>query len=272
MNKTLLLTLTILLLAGVTAAQQSHPDVRVRSVTTTLSSQALWQPPLDTSWQWQLSTPVDQSLKVKMYDIDLFDNGADVVASLHAKSRKVVCYIDVGTWENWRPDAKKFPKKVLGKHNGWPGERWLDIRQISILGPLMQARLDKCQAKGFDAVEPDNIDGYTNKTGFPLSYQDQLTYNLFIAEQAHARGLSVALKNDLDQIPDLLSFFDFALDEQCFQYRECDLLLPFIDANKAVFEVEYKLNRSQFCADANAMNFNSMKKHLDLGAWRKPCR
>lgn len=266
MNKTLALILIVPALACVAAAQQSRSDVHAPS------SQALWQPALNTSWQWQLSSPVDQSVKAKMYDIDMFDNGADVVASLHAKNRKVVCYIDVGTWENWRPDAKKFPKKVLGKHNGWPGERWLDIRQIAILEPLMEDRLDKCQAKGFDAVEPDNIDGYTNKTGFPLTYQDQLTYNLFIAEQAHARGLSVALKNDLDQIPDLLSSFDFALDEQCFQYNECDRLLPFINANKAVFEVEYKLNRSQFCPDANAMNFNSMKKHLSLDAWRKPCR
>jgi len=89
---------------------------------------------------------------VQMYDIDMFDNDASVVASLHHKGRKVVCYIDVGTWENWRPDAKKFPKFVLGKHNGWPGEKWLDIRSIDILGPIMQARMDLCQAKGFDAM------------------------------------------------------------------------------------------------------------------------
>jgi hypothetical protein len=271
MNNQLLLIPSIMLLVCTTAAQQPGSQAHAWPPTTP-SRQALWQPMLRTSWQWQLSTPVDQSVKVKMYDIDMFDNSAGVVASLHAKGRKVVCYIDVGTWENWRPDAKKFPKSVLGKHNGWPGERWLDIRQIAILRPIMEARFDKCQAKGFDAVEPDNIDGYTNDTGFPLTYQDQLTYNLFIARQAHARGLSVALKNDLDQIPDLLSHFDFALDEQCFQYQECDTLLPFINANKAVFEVEYKLNRDQFCPEANAMNFNSMKKHLSLNAWRRPCR
>jgi hypothetical protein len=136
----------------------------------------------------------------------------------------------------------------------------------------MKARMDLCKAKGFDALEPDNIDGYTNSTGFPLTYQDQITYNTFIANEAHARGLSVALKNDLDQIGDLLAIFDFALDEQCFQYNECSLLLPFISANKAVFEVEYKLNTNKFCPSANAMNFNSMKKHLSLDAYRVPCR
>jgi hypothetical protein len=136
----------------------------------------IWHPPLNTSWQWQLSTPVDEKVNVQMYDIDMFDNDASVVASLHKKGRNVVCYIDVGTWENWRPDAKKFPKSVLGEPvSGWPGERWLDIRRIDILGPIMRARMDLCQAKGFDGMEPDNVDGYTNDSGFPLTYDDQIS-------------------------------------------------------------------------------------------------
>lgn len=269
--KSILLSLTFLILAGSGWGQQprlhGHAQPSLPKPVATG-----WQPGLNTSWQWQLSTPVDQSVNVQMYDIDMFDNDASVVASLHAAGRKVMCYIDVGTWENWRPDAGQFPNSVKGKNNGWPGEKWLDIRQISILGPIMQARMDQCVAKGFDAMEPDNIDGYSNASGFPLSYQDQITYNTYIATQAHARGLSVALKNDLEQVGDLLASFDFALDEQCFQYNECNLLLPFISASKAVFEVEYKLNTSKFCPSANAMNFNSMKKKLSLDAYRVPCR
>src|SRR5579885_1635371 len=75
-----------------------------------------WQPALNTSWQWQLSGKVDQSFNVVMYDIDMFDNPASVVQSLHAAGRIVICYIDAGTWEKWRPDAKEFPKSVLGRH------------------------------------------------------------------------------------------------------------------------------------------------------------
>jgi hypothetical protein len=232
----------------------------------------IWKPALKTSWQWQLSTPVDQTVNAKMYDIDMFDNDASVVASLHAAGRKVMCYVDVGTWENWRPDAVQFPASVKGKNNGWPGEKWLDIRRLDILGPIMKARMDLCKAKGSDALEPDNIDGYSNTTGFPLTYQDQIAYNTFIANEAHARGLAVALKNDLDQVGDLLPLFDFALDEQCFQYNECNLLLPFISAKKPVFEVEYKLDTSKFCPSANAMNFNSLKKHLNLNAYKEACR
>jgi hypothetical protein len=161
---------------------------------------------------------------------------------------------------------------VLGSGNGWPGEKWLDIRQITTLSPIMTARFQMCKDKGFDAIEPDNVDGYANATGFPLSGADQIAYNTWIANTAHSMGLSVALKNDLDQVPDLVSKFDFALDEQCFQYSECNSLLPFVNANKAVFEVEYSVLPAVFCSQANAMNFNSLYKDLDLTATVTACR
>jgi hypothetical protein len=219
-----------------------------------------------------LTGTVDTSVNVALYDIDLFDNSASVVSGLHASGRHVFCYLDAGTWENWRPDASSFPSSVLGSSNGWPGEQWLDIRNLAVLGPIMQARLDLCKAKGFDGVEFDNIDGYTNSTGFPLTAQDQLTYNTWLASQAHSRNLSAGLKNDVDQVQALQPHFDWMLDEQCFQYNECSTLVPFIQAGKAVFEVEYSLSTSQFCPQANALNFNSMKKNTNLDASRTPCR
>jgi hypothetical protein len=232
-----------------------------------------WTPSLVTEWQWQLAfPPTAPFLSVGMYDIDMFDSPAATVAALHAQGTQVVCYIDFGTWENWRPDANQFPTSVLGSENGWPGEKWLDIRQISILAPIMEARLDLCKSKGFDAVEPDNIDGYENSTGFPLASQDQLNYNEWIATQAHARGLAVALKNDVDQVQQLLPYFDFMIDEECFRHHECNKITPFITSGKAVFEVEYSLSPSKFCPQANAMNFNSMQKHTSLDAYRVACR
>jgi hypothetical protein len=160
---------------------------------------------------------------------------------------------------------------VLGKGNGWQGERWLDIRRTDVLEPLMAARIDMCRDKGFDAVEPDNMDGYANDTGFPLTAADQLAYNRLIARLAHERGLSVALKNDLDQIPELVGDFDFAVNEQCAQYDECDALKPFLDAGKAVLHVEYELPAKAFCPLARSTGMSSMRKKYDLGAWRKPC-
>lgn len=232
-----------------------------------------WQPSPGTSWQWQLSGPIDTSFNVQMYDIDLFDAPQNVIDQLHSEGRVVICYFSAGSREDWRPDAEDFPPEVIGEPlEGWEDENWLDIRQIEVLGPIMSARLDLAVEKECDGVEPDNVDGYTNDTGFPLTAQDQRAYNTWLSEQAHARGLSIGLKNDLEQIADLLPYFDWALNEECFTYDECDLLIPFVQANKAVFGVEYELENAQFCPQANALNFDFLKKNLELDAWRESCR
>ncbi len=234
---------------------------------------SIWRPPQQVNWQWQLTNPVDLNVDAQVYDIDLFNNDASVVQALHDKGRKVICYVSVGTYEGWRPDAAQFPESVKGAIlPDFPNERWLDIRNLAALKPIIDARFDMCKAKGFDAVEPDNVDAYTNKTGFPLTAADQLAYNTYLANAAHARGLSVGLKNDLDQVAQLQPLFDWALNEQCFQYKECNLLMPFINAGKAVFEVEYKLDVSQFCSSANSLNINSLRKNLSLDAPRTACR
>lgn len=243
-------------------------------------SSGWWQPGVNTSWQWQLTgSPIDQSFDVDAYDIDLFDNDASVVAALHAQGRKVICYVSVGSWEDWRPDQDQFPPSVLGNnYEGWPGEKWLDIRQIDVLAPIMRARLDQCRDKGFDGVEPDNIDGYTNNTGFPLTYQDQIDYNTWLANEAHARGLSIGLKNDSEQVGDLLPYFDWAMTEDCFADGDwCTDVEPFVAAGKAVFAAEYtdRLTISEFtnqvCPQASALGFSAILKDRDLDAWRRAC-
>ena len=236
-------------------------------------SSEVWQPAPGVSWQWQLSGSIDTSFDVEMYDIDLFDTPQETIDLLHENGRIVICYFSAGSYENWRSDASHFPTNVLGNTlNGWPDERWLDIRQISQIGPIMTARLDLAVSKKCDGVEPDNVDGYSNNSGFPLSAQDQLNYNIWLANAAHERNLSIGLKNDLDQIPDLVDYFDWALNEQCYQYNECELLRPFTDANKAVFGVEYQSNPSEYCPYFNNLDFDWLQKELDLGPSRTACR
>lgn len=160
---------------------------------------------------------------------------------------------------------------MLGKGNGWKGERWLDVRRLDELERLMGKRFDMCRDKGFDAVEPDNMDAYRNDSGFPVTADDQLKFNRMIAKLAHDRGLAVGLKNDLDQIPQLVGDYDFAVNEQCAQYKECDQLTPFIRAGKAVFHVEYELPTDRFCARSKELKLSSLEKKLELGPWRKSC-
>ena len=262
-----------------------------------------WHPALNARWQYQLqgvaaysstgginvgisATPFTGGAAVHptVFDIDLyvdqaisgnnttFDTAA--VNAIHAAGGKAICYVSAGTWENWRVDANQFPASVLGSKNGWPGEKWLDIRQTSVLLPIMEARVQKCRQAGFDGVEWDNVDGFSNRTGFPLTANDQLVYDASLANLAHSYGLTVALKNDVEQLPDLAPYVDYAVNEQCQQYNECDgYTTYFINANKAVFQVEYKLSQAKFCAKANAGNRNAITKTFDLfdTPWT-PCR
>ncbi|MEV6105537.1 endo alpha-1,4 polygalactosaminidase [Streptomyces sp. NPDC051940] len=230
-----------------------------------------WRPTAGLPWQWQLSGRVDTSVDVPVYDIDGFENDEAVVRELHAAGRKVICYVNAGAWESFRPDADAFPREVRGRGNGWPGERWLDIRRRDVLRPLMAARFEMCAAKGFDGVEPDLMDAYTNDTGFPLTAADQLAYNRMLAGLAHERGLAVGLKNDLEQIPELHGDFDFAVNEECAQFEECEALTPFVRDGKPVFHVEYELDTDEFCAATGALGLSSMRKRLELGAWREEC-
>jgi endo-alpha-1,4-polygalactosaminidase (GH114 family) len=271
------LVLVLLLVSAPVSSQAAPLPGRVRCV-------SCWYPAVQESWQIQLSsTPTAPFLPVEMIEVDGFDTPASTVAALHRSmpGRGVVCYIDAGTWEEWRPDAGKFPKYLLGLNDGgWPGERWLDIARFGgVLGAIMRARVEMCKSKGFNAVDFDNVDAYTNDTGFQLTAADQRAYDIFLANTAHSLGLSAALKNDVGQIPQLLPYFDFAVDEQCFQYADCLTsqnggrygLNQFVAAGKAVFDIEYQLKPAQFCLAATRDHFNALAKHLSLGAWRQPC-
>jgi hypothetical protein len=232
-----------------------------------------WRPAKGLSWQWQLDgEPIDVSVDAEVFDVDLFETPAATVRTLHERGRKVICYLSAGSWEPYRPDATAFPASLKGGAvEGWPDERWLDIRRLDVLGPLMAARFDICRAKGFDGIEPDWLDSFQQDTGFPISRDDQLRFNRMLADLAHERGLAIGLKNDLDQVADLADLYDFAVVEQCAEFSECEMLRPFLDRGKPVFHAEYDLPTSAFCAESRRLGLSSIRKRLDLDAWREVC-
>ena len=192
-----------------------------------------------TTWYWQLQGELRTDIPAKLYDVDLFDTPKETIEKLKEEGKIVICYFSAGTYEEWRPDAGEFKEEELGNPlDKWPGERWLDIRSENVKR-IMVKRLELAKEKGCDGVEPDNVDGYLNDTGFPLTYEEQLDYNRFLSIEAKKRGLLVGLKNDLEQVKELAVYFDFAVNEECHAYNECSLLKPFIEQGKPVFNAEY---------------------------------
>lgn len=254
------------------------PTGSASAVPNPITGGAWFRPAVGTTWQWQLTEEINTQYNASVYDIDL-DNEPSTIAVLHAQGKKVICYFSAGSYEDFRDDAGQFPENVLGEPlDDYPNERWLDIRSADVLA-LMAARMDQAAGKGCDGIEPDNVAGYENDSGFDLTAADQLLYNIRIANAAHERNLAVALKNDLDQVAALVAYFDFAVNEQCHEYDECDALQPFLDAGKAVFNAEYDdvyvdnaAARADLCQASASQRLSTLILQVGLdGSFRMTC-
>ena len=214
----------------------------------------------------------------QIWDTDLYDTPKETIAAFKAKGHPYICYFSAGSWERWRPDADEFPKKALGKKlDGWPGERWLDTTNPAVR-QIMKKRIELAVSKGCDGVDPDNIDGYENPTGFHLTKHDGVDYVNFLAKTAHDAGLSYGLKNGGEILERVVDVSQWSINEQCVRYNECDLYQPFIKQNKPVFHIEYTAKNpapasfvKKSCDNAGAKGFSTLIKHLSLNAWTTTC-
>ncbi|MBL9024665.1 MAG: endo alpha-1,4 polygalactosaminidase [Myxococcales bacterium] len=274
MRSSVLAWLTVLGLASASCTPEADQPSREPGSDHTQAATSPYVPEPGTTWQWQLSGKIDTSVDVTVYDVDLFETSDEVLTELRDGGRKIVCYFSAGSYEPGRPDSADFPKSVRGKElDGWPGERWLDVRDDAVR-EIMTARLDLAKKRGCDGVEPDNVDGFENDSGFDLSSDDQVDYNRFLAEEAHARGLSVGLKNDIGQLEELVDDFDWALNEECFTYEECGAYeATFIAGGKAVFHAEYveEDRLEEVCDKTRPLGLSTLIKRLDLDAWYAAC-
>tara|TARA_R100000322_G_scaffold166724_1_gene133639 strand:+ start:651 stop:1496 length:846 start_codon:yes stop_codon:yes gene_type:complete len=267
----MLVLMALLAGCGGSSSSDSQEDGSPEAISDPITEGSWYRPTPLVTWQWQLQGAVNTGYSVQIYDIDLFDTDVSLIQSIQSTGKKVICYFSGGSYEQWRDDAEDFNPADLGHSlDGWEDERWLDVRSTNVRD-LMAKRLDMAVSKGCDGVEPDNMDGYINDPGFDFTASDQLDYNRWMANEAHSRGLAIGLKNDLDQIKDLVEYFDFAVNEQCFEYDECDLLQPFVDANKAVLNAEYldkyvndAMQRQSLCTDSVNRQFSTLVLPLDL--------
>ncbi len=266
--------LAALLLSACTPAQDPAPREPASDDDRAAEPGSIWAPSVGTTWQWQLSGALDLGLDVQAYDVDLYTTSDAEIAALREAGRAVICYFSAGSYEPYRPDAADFPADAIGEiMDGWPDERWIDTRSQGVRD-VLAARLDYAKARGCDAVECDNVDGFENETGFDLDGESQLDFNRFLAEEAHARGLSVGLKNDVGQLAELVDHFDWALNEECVAFEECEAYgETFIAAGKAVFHAEYVAadERDAVCDVTRPIGLSTLIKRQDLDAWQLDC-
>lgn len=258
-----------------TTAAQVAPSTN--NGTTSNSNVTWWTPQAETTWQIVLNQTIGTTNfdNVSVYDIDLFDNSAQIIDALHAAGKKVICYFSAGSYEDWRPDANAFPDSVLGNDvSGWPGERWVNTTS-EVVRNIMIQRIELAKNKSCDGLDPDNTDAYINDNGLGLTQQDAINYVQFLAHEGHSRGMAVGLKNGGDIVTNVSSIVDWEVNEQCILFNECNLYEPFGLANKPVFHIEYSNDTNatyfQTLCQESPIVYSTLLKHIQLDEWYEAC-
>ncbi|KAF9735093.1 endo alpha-1,4 polygalactosaminidase precursor [Paraphaeosphaeria minitans] len=249
-----------IVLGGSVRLAAGHPHPQRREIATF---------PAGASWDIILnkgSTNLDDlagtaSAGVTAMDIDLFDNEASTISALKNQNKHVICYFSAGSREDWREDASKFKADDYGQGlDGWAGENWVNVKSDNVRA-IMKSRIELAAQKGCTAVDPDNVDGFSeNQDGFGLEQSAYTDYVKFLASTAAANNLAIGLKNALDLIPDVVDVVQFAVNEQCHDYDECAKYKPLTEANKAVFNIEYGGNA---CSSPAGVDLSILIKNED---------
>lgn len=236
--------------------------------------------PTKVSWDWQIGAATEAEIGVPsgvdFMDVDGFTMSAATVKTWKSRGIYTVCYINAGSYQPGLPDSADYPESLkLQADPNWPGEYFLDVTDVfkpaSVLAQILGKRLDMCKAKGFDALEPDNLQNDENITSGQITRQAQLDFNGWIANLAHEKGLSVLQKNGPDQILQttstgvmMVDAFDGILNEQCQMFSECDALREYTKRGKLALDVEYDKSLTLDCAKMAANGVIALKKDLLL--------
>jgi hypothetical protein len=207
-----------------------------------------------------------------------------VVRAIHAAGHYSICYVEAGAYQTGFPDDASFKAADYGhgakRYNmqGYPNEWWFDVRGFahyvagdpsSLTGAAVDIaaqlgkRLRGCALEGQDAVEPDDLDGYTNASdtgakggGWGLTRADDAGFQRWLAHQAHADGLAVFQKNDPAEATADEPLFDGVITEECNYYHDPCAgsggdWNKYLHAGKPVLNAEYAEDGetlSKFCA------------------------
>ncbi|WP_417709301.1 endo alpha-1,4 polygalactosaminidase [Roseibium aggregatum] len=222
------------------------------------------------TWDWQLTEPVDLDRQVRVMDLHPDLVTSEDLAALRQKGVRTICYVSIGTLEKGSADTRAFPDDVLGKtYEDWPDERFLDVRRLDILLPIMKARFEACKDQGFDAVEPDNMDVHDNDSGFPITADDVVAYVARLAVIAHSLDLAIGQKNVPDLTADLIGHMDFLIAESCYQDKWCADVGAYVREDKPIFDAEYTdrpIDFPEACKAAAQQNIAMILKDRDLTA------
>jgi len=203
--------------ATAAAAAAARTALRVKlagNVTRTAASRF----PSNGTFDYQIGGPYTPSSSVTILDRD---HTATPVAGKYN-----VCYVNAfqsqpGESGSWGPLLLRTPSGGLVQDPNWPGEYVVDTRQSAAVAAFVGPWVKECAAKGFQAVELDNLDSDTRSGGL-LTSANNLDVFRRLAKIGHAAGVLVGQKNTVELSAQAKAAgADFAIAEECQVYSEC---------------------------------------------------
>ncbi len=194
-------------------------------------------PPTGTDWDYQLGGARPVADQVGIVERDR--------RAKPVSGRYNVCYVN---GFQTQPNEKRFwqrHRSLVLERGGKPvvdsawGEWLLDIRtsaKRAALARIMGRWTAGCAADGFDGVEYDNLDSFSRSHGL-VTRGDAKAFAVLLVKKAHAHELAAAQKNWAEWDGTSVGF-DFAVAEQCAQYRECGSYVA--SYGRHVLAVEYR--------------------------------
>jgi hypothetical protein len=180
-----------------------------------------------------------------------------------------VCYVN--GFQTQAAEAS-FWKRRMGlvlRRKGHPvvdsawGEWLLNLRTAKKrirLARIVGAWTRGCAARGFDAVEFDNLDSFTRSGGM-LKRKHAIAYARLLVRAAHSAGLAAGQKN-LSDFDGRTVGYDFAVAEECGRYRECgDYVAHF---GRRVLSIEYRSTDFQWTCAHYGARLAVVLRDLDL--------
>jgi hypothetical protein len=265
------------------------------------------------------SAPYPAPGSANIWDTDLFQDSnrpdagiptgqSPVVRAIHAAGHYSICYVEAGAYQVGFPDNSNFARTDYGavgdtatQMQGYSDEYWFNLtgfrnyvagKPNTLTGAAVNiaAGLDRrfgwCKLEGQDAVEPDDLDGYTNKstsgaTPWGMTQADSAGFERWLAYDIHAHGLAAFQKNDPANEPADARLFDGMIIEECNYYDDpCSGpggdASAYLAAHKPVLNAEYTSDGEatrKFCSTDNAAGITGALFDVDLdGKTYEPCK
>jgi hypothetical protein len=143
---------------------------------------------------------------------------------------------------------KKHPTLVVRGSNGkpiidknWPDEMLLSptsTAKRAAISAIIGKTITRCAAKGFQAVEFDNLDSWTRSHG-KITKKQNIGMAKLLVKRAHKAGLAAGQKNtsELGKAGRDTIKFDFAVAEECYRWAECGTYTKIY--GERVIDIEY---------------------------------